>query len=69
MGLGGVIFASLAILIVTLVANGRWPSVWAAILGNQQPASGAAGVPTYGNPLTGPTQYGDTTTNPNSSVS
>jgi hypothetical protein len=40
--LGGVIFASLGIIIVVLVANGRWSSVWAAMLGTTG-GSGASG--------------------------
>jgi hypothetical protein len=34
MRLGGVIFACLGILVTVLVANGRWSSVWAAMLAN-----------------------------------
>jgi hypothetical protein len=34
MRLGGVIFASVGIIITVLVANGRWSSVWAAALGD-----------------------------------
>jgi hypothetical protein len=33
MGLGGTILASVGIFICVLVANGRWPNVWAAIIG------------------------------------
>jgi hypothetical protein len=39
MKLGGVIFTCLGILITVLVANGRWSSVWAAMLANSGTAT------------------------------
>lgn len=43
MRLGGVIFASLGLLIVVLVTNGRWSTVWAAMLGTTGSSSGGSG--------------------------
>ncbi len=47
MKLGGVIFASLGILVTVLVANGRWSTVWAAMLGSSagSGASSNSGAP------------------------
>lgn len=43
MRLGGVILSSLGILVTVLVANGRWSSVWAAMLGPNAGTSPASG--------------------------
>jgi hypothetical protein len=40
--LGGVILASVGIIVVVLVANGRWDAVWAAALGNGATNAGGA---------------------------
>lgn len=44
MRLGGTIFACVGIVIVVLVANGRWPNVWNAMLAITQPASASSGT-------------------------
>lgn len=42
MRLGGVIFASVGILVTLLVANGRWSTVWAAMMGQTSSAPSPA---------------------------
>lgn len=48
MGLGGVLLAGAGIVVTVLVANGRWPQVWASMLGQGAPgvASAASGAAT-----------------------
>lgn len=37
MGLGGTLLAGIGIIVVVLVANGRWSNTWNAALGNATP--------------------------------
>ena len=44
MGIGGVVLASVGIIMVVLVSNGRWDNVWKAVLGGATTSPGARGT-------------------------
>jgi len=46
MSLGGVLLACFGIIIIVLVANGRWPNVWNAALGGSTTPVNNAGTST-----------------------
>lgn len=58
MSLGGVLLACVGIILVVLVANGRWPNVWNAALGG-------ATTPVNNSGSDGLTPHGIVYTNPN----
>jgi hypothetical protein len=45
MGLAGVVSAGIGILVLVLVANGRWNATWAAMLGQSSASSSNGALP------------------------